>query len=52
MIDKSEYFFLANVCRILGADHLNFEGVMNDLRKKKYLANEGEKSLQGSTWEK
>ena len=34
MIGKSEYVNWANVWRILGADHLTFEGVMGDFRQK------------------
>ena len=35
MIDKSESVNRANVWWILGADYFNFEGVMDDFRKKK-----------------
>ena len=34
MIDKSESVNWPNVWWILGADHLTFEGVMGDFRKK------------------
>ena len=34
MIDKPEYVNWANVWWILGAEHLTFEEVMGDFRKK------------------
>ena len=37
LIDKSESFFRANDCWILGADHLTFEEVTNDFREKNIL---------------
>ena len=54
MIDKSESVNWPNVWWILGADHLTFEGVMGDFRKKNVLqADFGrKKSMQINSWEK
>ena len=53
MIDKSASIYLGNVRWILVTGHLTFEGVMSDLRKKKYPADwcRGGESLQGYAWD-
>ena len=53
MIDKSESVNWSNVWWILGADHLIFEGVMGDLRKKIHASwFREEKSMQINSREK
>ena len=53
MIDKSESVNWPNVWWILGADHLTFEGVMGDFRKKCPAGwFREEKSMQINSWEK
>ena len=53
MIDKSESVNWPNVWRILGADHLTFEGVMGDFRNKCPAGwFREEKSMEINSWEK
>ena len=54
IIDKSKSVNWPNVCWILGADHLTFEGVMGDFRKKMScrLISGGKKNMQINSWEK